>query len=181
MTKARKFLTASLVAAIFAAGIAAATPVSARGRGGGGGRGGWGHGGMSHGGWGHGGVGRAGWGRGGVGYAGYGGYGGGGLRRRLGLRWRRGYDGYDYGAGLLGAALGAAAIGAVAADAADNRTATGTGIRPNTVAPSSPPDMERGAPASERNGTPCKAMCKCARLARDFPRQNRRALLAKPL
>ena len=34
MTKARKFLTASLVAAIFAAGIAAETPASARGRGG---------------------------------------------------------------------------------------------------------------------------------------------------
>lgn len=98
MIKARKFLTVGLIAATFAAGIATATPASARGRGG------WGHGGYGRGGWGHGGYGRGGWG--------YGGYGGG---------WGYpgwGYGGYDYGVDLAGAALGAAAIGAIAASAA---------------------------------------------------------------
>ncbi len=72
MNNARKLLTTGLIAAVFSAGIAIATPASAF-RGGGRG-GGWGHAGMGmHGGWGHGGGwahggwGRGGWGRGGLG------------------------------------------------------------------------------------------------------------------
>jgi hypothetical protein len=102
MIKARKCLTVGLIAATFAAGIAAATPALARGRGG------WGHGGYGHVGWGGGGYRRVGWGGG----WGYGGYGGG---------WGYpgwGYGGYDYGVDLAGAALGAVAVGAIAAGAA---------------------------------------------------------------
>ncbi len=134
MIKARKFLTAGLVAAVFAAGIAADTSALARGRGGGGGRGGFGHGGFGHGGfggagvgragwghagWGHAGWGRGGWGRRGYGYAGYGGWGyGGGWGYDDGWGWPDwGYDGYDYG--VAGAALGVATLGAIAAGAAE--------------------------------------------------------------
>ena len=89
MNNARKLLTTGLIAAVFGASIAIATPVSARGGGRGGG--GFGHGGMGmHGGWGHGGLGmHGGWGR-----------------RRLGPR--------RLGSRRLGPAAGVAAVGAAA-------------------------------------------------------------------
>ena len=185
MIKARKFLTAGLVAAVFAAGIAADTSALARGRGGGGGRGGFGHGGFGHGGfggagvgragwghagWGHAGWGRGGWGRRGYGYAGYGGWGyGGGWGYDDGWGWPDwGYDGYDYG--VAGAALGVATLGAIAAGAAEQNQVPTTAIRePNIIVPALP-FPERGAPASDTNGTRCKAMWRCAGLADELIR-----------